>query len=196
MYTFFPNEMAQAENSTLFKASINWWVLGYRVWLWLPVGASHHHTSSQILVLIATTSRSYRRAQERIFPKLFLKLGSRRKLVRPPEFNKLAEGALIVTVYVIDENVKQHRSQYGPLRDATCHRRPFGHWAVDHYPLPVNIQSIPYPVNSSPVKSISPQFREKHVVGDSVKGLTEVQIDDIHCFSLVHWCNHSIIEGH
>jgi len=35
---------------------------------------------------------------------------------------KLTEGALDLSVYVINENVKQHRFQYGPLRDTTCHR--------------------------------------------------------------------------
>ncbi|KAK4818126.1 hypothetical protein QYF61_006213 [Mycteria americana] len=34
---------------------------------------------------------------------------------------KLAEGALNPAVYAIDEDIKQHWSQYGPLRDATCH---------------------------------------------------------------------------
>ncbi|KAK4826501.1 hypothetical protein QYF61_009574 [Mycteria americana] len=32
---------------------------------------------------------------------------------------KLAEGALNPTVHVIDEDIKQYRSQYGPLRDTT-----------------------------------------------------------------------------
>ncbi|KAK4829013.1 hypothetical protein QYF61_001769 [Mycteria americana] len=40
---------------------------------------------------------------------------------------KLAEGALDPTVYVIDEDIKQYWSQYGPLRDTTCHRSPSGH---------------------------------------------------------------------
>ncbi|KAK4826357.1 hypothetical protein QYF61_007951 [Mycteria americana] len=34
---------------------------------------------------------------------------------------KCAEGALDPTVYIIAENIKQHWSQYGPLRDTTCH---------------------------------------------------------------------------
>ncbi|KAK4814406.1 hypothetical protein QYF61_018165 [Mycteria americana] len=34
---------------------------------------------------------------------------------------KLAEGVLDPTVYVIDEDVKQYWSRYGPLRDTTCH---------------------------------------------------------------------------
>ncbi|KAK4826030.1 hypothetical protein QYF61_003851 [Mycteria americana] len=33
----------------------------------------------------------------------------------------LAEGALDPTAYVIDEDTKQYWSQYGPLRDTTCH---------------------------------------------------------------------------
>ncbi|KAK4831008.1 hypothetical protein QYF61_014579 [Mycteria americana] len=32
---------------------------------------------------------------------------------------KLAEGALDLAVNVIDENIEQHWSQYGPLRDTT-----------------------------------------------------------------------------
>ncbi|KAK4811312.1 LOW QUALITY PROTEIN: hypothetical protein QYF61_024448 [Mycteria americana] len=39
---------------------------------------------------------------------------------------KLPEGALDLAVNVIDENIEQHWSQYGPLRDITCHRPPSG----------------------------------------------------------------------
>ncbi|KAK4825966.1 hypothetical protein QYF61_003535 [Mycteria americana] len=55
---------------------------------------------------------------------------------------------------------------------------------IDHYPLDTIIQTIPHPPNSPPIKSISLLFTEKDVVGDQVKGLTEVQIDDIRCSSL------------
>ncbi|KAK4818966.1 LOW QUALITY PROTEIN: hypothetical protein QYF61_022633 [Mycteria americana] len=34
---------------------------------------------------------------------------------------KLAEGALDPTAYAVDEDIKQYWSQYGPLRDTTCH---------------------------------------------------------------------------
>ena len=97
-----------------------------------------------------------------------------------------AEGALNTAVCVIDEDIKQYWSQYGPLRDTSCHRSSSGHDTVDHYPLDATIQSIPHPPNSLLVKSISFQCREKDVVGDRVKGLTEVQIDHIHHSSLVH----------
>ncbi|KAK4832304.1 LOW QUALITY PROTEIN: hypothetical protein QYF61_021703, partial [Mycteria americana] len=72
---------------------------------------------------------------------------------------KFAEG-------VIDEDIKQYWSQYGPLRDTTHHLSPSEHWAVDHYLLDVTIQPVPHPLNSPPIKSISLQFREKDVVGD------------------------------
>ena len=109
---------------------------------------------------------------------------------------KLAEGAPDLAVCIIDEDIKQYWSKYGPLRNTTCHWFPSGHWSVDHCPLDVIIQLIPQPNKSLPIKSISLQFREKDVVGDHVKGLTQNQIDDSHSSSLVHWHGHSTIEGH
>ncbi|KAK4818848.1 hypothetical protein QYF61_020067 [Mycteria americana] len=41
--------------------------------------------------------------------------------------HKLAEGALNPTVYVINENIEQYQSEYGPLRDTTCYWSTFGH---------------------------------------------------------------------
>ncbi|KAK4815575.1 LOW QUALITY PROTEIN: hypothetical protein QYF61_004092 [Mycteria americana] len=58
---------------------------------------------------------------------------------------KLAEGALNLTVNVIDENIEQYWSQYGPLRDTT---------PIDRYPLDVIIQPIPYPLNSPPINFV------------------------------------------
>ncbi|PKU35452.1 hypothetical protein llap_14244 [Limosa lapponica baueri] len=40
---------------------------------------------------------------------------------------KLAKGALDPTVYVIDEDIKQFWSQYGPLRDTTHYQSPSGY---------------------------------------------------------------------
>ena len=40
---------------------------------------------------------------------------------------KLAEGALDPAVCITDEDIKQYWSQYGPLRDTTCHQSSFGH---------------------------------------------------------------------
>ncbi|KAK4821259.1 hypothetical protein QYF61_017137 [Mycteria americana] len=45
---------------------------------------------------------------------------------------KLAEGALNPAVHVTNKDVKQRRSQYQPLKNATHHRSPLGHRAIDH----------------------------------------------------------------
>ena len=82
---------------------------------------------------------------------------------------KLAEGVLDTTVYVINEKIKQHQPQCGTLRDTTCHWCPFGHQTDEHYPLDVTIQTVSYPLNSPPIKSISPQFREKDVGRDNTQ---------------------------
>ena len=50
---------------------------------------------------------------------------------------------------------------------------------MDHHPLDAAIQPIPHPPNSPSIKSTSLQFREQDVAGNRVKGLPEVQIDDI-----------------
>ena len=59
----------------------------------------------------------------------------------------------------------------------------------------MTFQAIPYPLSSLSFKSIFLQFRDKDVVGDHIKGLAEVQVDDIHCPSPIHLSHHSIIEG-
>ena len=38
--------------------------------------------------------------------------------------HKLAEGALDAIIYVVDEDVEDHRSQDRPLRDTACDRPP------------------------------------------------------------------------
>ncbi|KAK4827563.1 hypothetical protein QYF61_019187 [Mycteria americana] len=100
---------------------------------------------------------------------------------------KLAEGALNATVHVADKDVKQHRSQYRPLRNATRHWSPLGYRAVDRNSLSVTIQPIPYPPSGPSVKSTSLQFRDKDVVWDSVRCFAQVQSvgtsPDCHNFS-------------
>ncbi|KAK4823457.1 hypothetical protein QYF61_002293 [Mycteria americana] len=88
---------------------------------------------------------------------------------------RLAEGALDPTVHVTDKDVKQHWSQYQPLRNATCHWSPLGHRAVDHNSLSATIQPIPYPPSGPSIRSISLQFRDKDVMRDSVKCFAQVQ---------------------
>ena len=53
--------------------------------------------------------------------------------------------------------------------------------SADHNPLAVTISSILYPSNSPSFKSIIPQFRDKDVVWDHIKGLAQVQAHNITC---------------
>ena len=61
---------------------------------------------------------------------------------------------------------------------------PPGHRATDHNPLAVTFQPIPYPP-SPPFKCILPQFRDKDMMWDHIKGLAEVHVDHINCSSFV-----------
>ncbi|RMC14213.1 hypothetical protein DUI87_09304 [Hirundo rustica rustica] len=44
---------------------------------------------------------------------------------------KLAERALDITVYVIDQDIKEHQSQES-VQGNTCYWCPIGHGAIDH----------------------------------------------------------------
>jgi len=61
---------------------------------------------------------------------------------------RLAEGAVDRNVYVIDEDIKQYWSQYGPLRDTIHHWCPLEQSDVDHYPLDTTVEPILHPLNS------------------------------------------------
>lgn len=63
---------------------------------------------------------------------------------------------------------------------------------LSQWPLDATIQPIPHSLNRLPIKYISPQFREKSIMENQVKGYTEIQMDGIHGFSLAHWHRHSI----
>jgi len=43
---------------------------------------------------------------------------------QPAVSHNLVEGALSPTVHIIDEDIKEHWSQYWPLGDITLHRSP------------------------------------------------------------------------
>jgi len=66
--------------------------------------------------------------------------------------SKLAEGALNPTISVIDKDVEEHQSQEGPLEDTASHWPPPGCEAIDHKPLSMTIQSIPFPLKSPSFK--------------------------------------------
>jgi len=103
---------------------------------------------------------------------------------------RVAEGALSPTVYIANKDIKQHQSQYQPLRHTTRQRSPPGHQAIDYNSLCASIEPVPYPTSGPSVKSMSFQFRDKDIIWESVKGLAQVQADDVSCLPFVHQrCN-------
>ncbi|KAK4825708.1 hypothetical protein QYF61_002067 [Mycteria americana] len=74
---------------------------------------------------------------------------------------KLAEVAINPTVHVTDKDVKQRRSQHRLLRNATRHRFPLGHQAVDHNSSSATIQPIPYSPSGPSIKSMSPNLETR-----------------------------------
>ena len=105
--------------------------------------------------------------------------------------SSLAEGALNPTVSVTEEDIKE----YWP--------RPGGHQSslisiqtLSHNSLNLILQPVFLPSDSPPIKCISFQFDEKDAVRHCVKGLADVEIDDISVSSLVHWCADIVINSH
>ena len=89
-------------------------------------------------------------------------------------------------MFVIDKDLEVHWSQDCPLADVTHDQLLPGHRAVDNKPLAITMQPIIYPPNSPAFKSIYLQFRDKDMVWDPVRDLTQVQVDDISCPSFVY----------
>ena len=110
--------------------------------------------------------------------------------------SKHAESALDPTVLVIEKDIKEQQSQDGALGNTTRHWLPSGRSAVGNNPLTMTIEPILYPANSPPFKSTSLQLKDKNVMLDHIKGLVEVQVYDISCFSFVHGSHRFIIGGH
>jgi len=100
------------------------------------------------------------------------------------------------TVDVTDVDIKEYQSQHQSLGDTTCHQTPSRCGATDHHSLDSILQQVLRPLNILPIKPLFSQIGEKNAVGYCVKGLTEVQIDDISGSSLVHRCGDTIIKGH
>ena len=107
--------------------------------------------------------------------------------------SKHAEGGHYLLIKVIDEDVEQNQTQYQPLRNTAKYRPPSGLRTTNHHPL----SSTSQPVFSSPhhplICSTLSQPHYKDVVGDSVKYLAEIKVDNIHCSPLFHPVNDDII---
>jgi len=117
-------------------------------------------------------------------------------IVSTAPLNLVSSVNLLRVHYVFNTDVEEHWCQDGPLGKTTHDQPPPGHRATDNNSLAATIQSTPYPPNSLPFKTIPLQFRGKDVACDHVEGLAQVQVDDSTSLPFVHWCHHSIVEGH
>ena len=69
--------------------------------------------------------------------------------------SKLAAGALDPIISVTDKDVKEYQSQDRPLGDTTHYWPLPGHRTIDHHPLSLAFQPIPYPPGGPAIKSTS-----------------------------------------
>ncbi|KAK4810059.1 hypothetical protein QYF61_007223 [Mycteria americana] len=99
---------------------------------------------------------------------------------------KLIEGALNPLIQIIDKDIKQEWPQHRALGNTTCARPPTGVNSVHHNSLGSAIQPVFYPAKSTPVQAMSPQVLQENAVGDSVKGFSKVQVDNVYSLSLIH----------
>ena len=72
------------------------------------------------------------------------------------------------------------------LGDTTCDWLPTGFNSIDHNSLGLAIQTVLHPAERTPIQTMGSQLLHENVMGDSVKGLTEVQVDHIDSLTLIH----------
>ncbi|RMC05423.1 hypothetical protein DUI87_18615 [Hirundo rustica rustica] len=108
---------------------------------------------------------------------------------------KFTNEGLNSLIHVINKNIEQNWPQHRPLRDTTGDWPPAGCSTVHHHSLGPAIQPVPNPVKSAPVQAMGCHLIQGCAVGDTVKGLAEVQIDNIHSPSCICQAGHLVIKG-
>ncbi|RMC15251.1 hypothetical protein DUI87_07438 [Hirundo rustica rustica] len=108
---------------------------------------------------------------------------------------KFTNERLNTLIHVTNKNIEQSWPQHRPLRDTTGAWLSAGCSTAHHHSLGLAIQPVPNPARSAPVQATGCQLIQECAVGDSVKGLAEVQIDNIHSLSCIHPVDHLVIKG-
>ncbi|RMC03947.1 hypothetical protein DUI87_19284 [Hirundo rustica rustica] len=152
--------------------------------------------NSQIMVSIYKLTRE---DEDKINPKVSLQ--------SPPTFQqiytcshlgvicKFAKERLIALIHVINKNIEQSWPQHRPLRNTTGDWLPAACSTVPQHSLDPAMQTVLHPAKSAPVQAVGCQLFQECAVGDSVKGLAEVQIHNIHSPSCIHQVGHLVIKG-
>jgi len=81
-----------------------------------------------------------------------------------------------------------------PWGSTTSYRPPTRLCPADHYPLGLAILPLFKPPHCLLIQPVHQQFLYEDVMEDSVKGLTEVQVDNMQCSPLIYQASHYIIE--
>ena len=113
---------------------------------------------------------------------------------QPVAICKLTEGALRLPIQVINKGTEQNRLQYQPMGNTTCDWSPAGFNSIHHHSLGLALQPVLYSAKSVPVQAMSYQLLQGNILGDSVKGFTEVLAGYVHSLSLIHQTGHLIME--
>ena len=116
-------------------------------------------------------------------------LPTRKQIDTPAQlgvFWKFTEWPLNSLIQIIDKDVKQEQTQNWALGDSTHDKLPAGFHSIQHQSLYSAIQPVLYAVKSTPIQTMGSWFLQEDAVGNSVKGLAKVQIDNIHSLSLIH----------
>lgn len=72
------------------------------------------------------------------------------------------------------------------LGGTICDWLPTGFNFIGHNSLGPTIQPVFHSVEHMPIQSVGSQLLHEDVVADSVKGLSEVQVDNIDSFTFIH----------
>ncbi|RMC15738.1 hypothetical protein DUI87_07942 [Hirundo rustica rustica] len=108
---------------------------------------------------------------------------------------KFANQRFNTHIHVINKNIEQHWPQHRPLRDTTSD------WPqLDAAPFTATLWAQPSSqfLTQQRVLLSKPwaaSLSRSNAVGDSVKSLAEVQIDNIHSPSCIHQVGHLVIKG-
>ncbi|RMC03520.1 hypothetical protein DUI87_20719 [Hirundo rustica rustica] len=122
-------------------------------------------------------------------------------LQSPPSFQQINTRSQLTVICkftlirVINKNIEQNWPQHRPLRDTTGYWLPAGCSTTHHHSLGLAIQPVPNPVKSAPVQATSCQLIQECAVGDCVKSLVEIQIDNIHSPFCINRVGHLVIKG-
>ncbi|RMC01052.1 hypothetical protein DUI87_22316 [Hirundo rustica rustica] len=108
---------------------------------------------------------------------------------------KFTNERLHTFIHVVNKNIKPNCPQHRSLRDTTGDWLPAACSTVHRHSLGPAIQPVPNPAKRAPVEATSCQLILERAVGHSVKGLAEVQIDNIHSLPCIHQAGHLVIKG-